>query len=530
MQTAYPAMSSDSSIRDSYAMQSANAASALGAAFQYNSSAYGLGLTAGQPYNSGTRSISQSYKGSASMAQPAFNFAYSHFGNSGSQPTPPSYCYGGYPPNYGGSLSASAAASSSPPTSQNFASSCQQSVDYSHYGYNQGYYGGQPAYPHALYSTGNGSAAGSTSHSANGTPLPLTNSNSSSPPTYQLAQLPSPDTNNSSHNYHPSLENDSTPPLKASPLELPPANGNINNLNVTNKKGKSGRGRGRRVANASPPPEQTLDRVFIWDLDETLIHQHSLLNGGYAKHYHKSLDVLELLGRDVELLGYDMADNYFFGKDLEHCDQVHVDDVSADDTGQDLSTYNFETDGFADTGPSCGLSLPTAGVRGGVDWMRKLSFRYRKIRENYSHYCDRVGEMMGDRHAHWMRVIQEIENQTDCWTTTARKCLAIVNQRENSANILVSENQLVCAISKLLVNDLGQFFQIDNIYSSGKVGNKEHIFERIQQKYGKKCTYVVIGDTSKEEEAAKKLSMPFWRISSHSDLHNLHRALSLDML
>jgi hypothetical protein len=32
------------------------------------------------------------------------------------------------------------------------------------------------------------------------------------------------------------------------------------------------------------------------------------------------------------------------------------------------------------------LSIPFSGMRGGVDWMRKLSFRFRKIKENYNLY------------------------------------------------------------------------------------------------------------------------------------------------
>ena len=30
--------------------------------------------------------------------------------------------------------------------------------------------------------------------------------------------------------------------------------------------------------------------------------------------------------------------------------------------------------------------LATGGMRGGVDWMRKLAFRFRKIKENYNTY------------------------------------------------------------------------------------------------------------------------------------------------
>lgn len=61
-----------------------------------------------------------------------------------------------------------------------------------------------------------------------------------------------------------------------------------------------------------------------------------------------------------------------------------------------LSTYNFEADGFHAAATSANLCLAT-GVRGGVDWMRKLAYRYRRIKEIYNSYRNNVG---GET-AHW---------------------------------------------------------------------------------------------------------------------------------
>jgi len=49
---------------------------------------------------------------------------------------------------------------------------------------------------------------------------------------------------------------------------------------------RSGRSRGRRQ-NPSPGPDSELERVFIWDLDETIIIFHSLLTGAFAQRYGK---------------------------------------------------------------------------------------------------------------------------------------------------------------------------------------------------------------------------------------------------
>lgn len=56
------------------------------------------------------------------------------------------------------------------------------------------------------------------------------------------------------------------------------------------------------------------------------------------------------------------------------------------------STYNFGTDGFPAAATSANLCLAT-GVRGGVDWMRKLAFRYRRVKEIYNTYKNNVGGM-----------------------------------------------------------------------------------------------------------------------------------------
>lgn len=81
----------------------------------------------------------------------------------------------------------------------------------------------------------------------------------------------------------------------------------------------------------------------------------------------------------------------------------------------------------------------------------------------------------------------------------------------------------------MLLYGLGEIFPIENIYSATKIG-KESCFERIVSRFGKKVTYVVIGDGRDEEIAAKQHNMPFWRITNHGDLVSLHQALELDFL
>lgn len=292
--------------------------------------------------------------------------------------------------------------------------------------------------------------------------------------------------------------------------------------------GSKSRGRGRKN-NPSPPPDSDLERVFVWDLDETIIVFHSLLTGSYAQKYGKDPPMAVTLGLRMEEMIFNLADTHLFFNDLEECDQVHIDDVSSDDNGQDLSTYSFATDGFHAAATSANLCLAT-GVRGGVDWMRKLAFRYRRVKELYSSYKNNVGGLLGPaKRDAWLQLRAEVEALTDSWLTHALKSLSIISSRSNCVNVLVTTTQLIPALAKVLLYSLGSVFPIENIYSATKIG-KESCFERIVSRFGTNITYVVIGDGKDEEHAASQHNMPFWRISSHSDLLALHQALEFEYL
>ncbi|KAM4771420.1 protein phosphatase EYA4 isoform 7-T7 [Rhinophrynus dorsalis] len=292
--------------------------------------------------------------------------------------------------------------------------------------------------------------------------------------------------------------------------------------------GSKSRGRGRKN-NPSPPPDSDLERVFVWDLDETIIIFHSLLTGTFAQKYGKDSPTAVTLGLRMEEMIFNLADAHLFFNDLEECDQVHVDDVSSDDNGQDLSSYSFATDGFRAAASSTTLCLPT-GVRGGVDWMRKLAFRYRRVKELYNTYKNNVGGLFGPaKREAWLQLRADLEVLTDSWLSNALKSLSLISTRSNSVNVLVTTTQLIPALSKVLLYSLGGVFPIENIYSATKIG-KESCFQRIVSRFGSHITYVVVGDARDEEHAASQNNMPFWRISSHSDLLALHQALELEYL
>uniref|UniRef100_A0A9J7ZUX4 Eyes absent homolog n=1 Tax=Cyprinus carpio carpio TaxID=630221 RepID=A0A9J7ZUX4_CYPCA len=298
----------------------------------------------------------------------------------------------------------------------------------------------------------------------------------------------------------------------------------------TNRKNPPGKAKGKaKKSDGSQSTDNDLERVFLWDLDETIIIFHSLLTGSFAQKFGKDPATVLNLGLQMEELIFELADTHLFFNDLEECDQVHVDDVASDDNGQDLSNYSFSSNGFS--GPSAGGGPgSTSTVQGGVEWMRKLAFRYRQLKEIYNGFKGNVGGLLSPmKRDLLLRLRSEIETITDAWLGTALKSLLLIQSRGRCMNVLVTTTQLVPALAKVLLYGLGDVFPIENIYSATKIG-KESCFERIISRFGKKVTYVVIGDGRDEEFAAKQHNMPFWRISSHGDLISLHQALELDFL
>lgn len=82
-------------------------------------------------------------------------------------------------------------------------------------------------------------------------------------------------------------------------------------------------------------------------------------------------------------------------------------------------------------------------MRGGVDWMRKLAFRFRKIKENYNTYRNNVGGLLGpSKRDDWMTLRGDIETQTDGWLALANKCLQLIEGRNDCVNIIVTQTQV----------------------------------------------------------------------------------------
>lgn len=468
----------------------------------------------------GRSSLGQQGKSSSALSHHQSSYLNPYAGSfatspssAGSSPNP----YTTYGGSYGGGFG-----SSSAPSAQTYASS--QSLDY---GSAYGSYGQVSPYAAAYYSTPscNPYIAHAASNATGSVLSSVTASPSAAPASSSAAayQLHPTQINNNTNNMPDSPQCLSVGNSPSPPIKTESTNG------TTKRTTRQGRGRGRRQANPSPEPPNNVDRIFVWDLDETIIIFHSLLTGAHATKFGKDTPTTVGFGLKMEKIIFNLADAHFFFNDLDDCDQVHIDDCSSDDNGQDLTNYNFQTDGFHSATTNANLCL-NSGIRGGVDWMRKLAFRYRRIKEIYNSYRNNGGGLLGQNlREQWLELRSDIETLTDNWLTMALKCLSVIHSRSNCVNVLVTNTQLVPALAKLLLYGLGGVFPIENVYSATKIG-KDSCFNRIVSRFGRKCTYVVIGDGHDEESAAKQLNFPFWRISSHSDLAALYHALDLGHL
>ncbi|GMF24961.1 unnamed protein product [Phytophthora fragariaefolia] len=275
-------------------------------------------------------------------------------------------------------------------------------------------------------------------------------------------------------------------------------------------------------------------RVFIWDLDETLVLFASLYTGTFAQTHGKDLGAGVALGEQMMTFLLAMLERHFFFSDLHDADVDHITHVAA-------STEN-ETAQMA---------------RGDAPEHPRLSVqeRYERIREIY----ERRGhvDFLHDTNSEWFAIrgalVAAIDTFSTGWLQEARQVLELItgpahsrsdllqpeveagsstedkgaNEEVENVNVLVTNTQLVPALCKCLIYQLDAFFPIDRVYSSAKV-HKYQCFQTILEKYeAPDVEFVAIGDGLEEEQVSLALGLEFHKIRSLVDLKRLRYDLQL---
>ena len=142
-----------------------------------------------------------------------------------------------------------------------------------------------------------------------------------------------------------------------------------------------------------------------------------------------------------------------------------------------------------------------------------------------------VDDAVVDTAAQWRRLNGEAESVTGDWITRfGRPCLSETQRRGRSTvNVALTSAKLVRAFANLLVRDLGGVFAAENVYSSSRIG-VEACLERVVNRFGAKTTFVVLGGAGADQQAAKNLDLPFWKVESTSDLVNLKQAMDMQLI
>lgn len=278
-------------------------------------------------------------------------------------------------------------------------------------------------------------------------------------------------------------------------------------------------------------------RVFIWDLDETLVLFASLYTGAFAQTHGKEIAVGVQLGEQMMTFMLAMLERHFFFNDLHDADIDHIHCLRNGAAG--AGEANSATAG---PGPS-----PLAGV----------AARYERIREIY----EREGavDFLSDERSEWFAIREALVAAIDAfstgWLQEARQVLELltsstskvkeptttsaapVNEGEaaveyENINLMVTNTQLAPALCKCLIYQLDAFFPIESVYSSSKL-HKQHCFEQILRTYSSiegdtSVEFIAIGDGAEEEHVSRALDIQFHKIRSLADLKRLRFDLQLE--
>ncbi|XP_059656759.1 eyes absent homolog [Cornus florida] len=271
-------------------------------------------------------------------------------------------------------------------------------------------------------------------------------------------------------------------------------------------------------ASGKIPKSQKL-KVYIWDMDETLILLKSLLNGTYAEVFNGLKDVQKgvEIGKIWEKHILQVSDENFFYEQIENCNNPFVDALSQYDDGRDLSDYNFHQDDFSPSHDDISK--------------RKLAYRHRIIAHKYKKGLH--GMFSHDMIKFWDDLYDVTDSYTDRWLSSARACLEqcsggskestpctesadgisdSTDTKFQNINLLVTSGSLIPSLVKCLLFRLDNLITYENVYSSWEVG-KLQCFSLIRERFsGSNVQFCVIGDGWEECDAAQAMGWPFVKI------------------
>ncbi|KAK9833852.1 hypothetical protein WJX74_007877 [Apatococcus lobatus] len=256
------------------------------------------------------------------------------------------------------------------------------------------------------------------------------------------------------------------------------------------------------------------DVVLVWDLDETLITFHSLINGSFAAGASLQVqDTTRELGGRWEHAALDLLDTHFFYDELDDHNLEHIGDADQA-RGHEQPSFGLSEGLTAHSLPAATWAHVQQRYNGGL-----ASLAGPGQAEHWAQLYEATNELTGGWLQHGAQLLRDctaVAKAAPAAATQAASAGEHAAQRQapaHVANVLVSAGQLVATLAKLLLFRLDGYFPIENVYSSA-VRGKQQCFARIQQRFHQATSFCVIGDSEEEQQAAESQRWHFTRIST----------------
>ncbi|KAF1769941.1 hypothetical protein GCK72_001758 [Caenorhabditis remanei] len=304
----------------------------------------------------------------------------------------------------------------------------------------------------------------------------------------------------------------------------------VGTFNLKEKKPKVSK---KKKTGSCSPGDETYARVFIWDLEDVAVISRNFFES--TAHTYLCTAATGLF----ELVDGIAKSSFSDVNEAVEGDVTNIEDAVVEDPA-------------IDQGPMDNLR--------GLDIMRRVAPKFVAFRQFYSELSmkfkqesgfeqkfkqelgfdqksngvlnydllERVG--FANREAELSQCVLQLLgfNHSGQRWSCAQRCMDLVVERskmsaDKYANVVLSNDGVVQGAAALLISGLNSAVPIENIYSTLKQG-KESVFEKIQTRYGKKCSFIYVTSRDTSRDIAKRLSIPVWPLQSNNDLEKLYNA------
>jgi len=231
--------------------------------------------------------------------------------------------------------------------------------------------------------------------------------------------------------------------------------------------------------------DKQVEKVVLWDLDDTLIVWDSLNKGT-------------------------------FDMDPDLCKELWDEWFSLSKAFQEESLFGSRVGKAQSEGVVDGAKAEPLHSLDSLTGNASIDDAYGTIHDKFANKTDRQvpASLEKKRKALYSR----LDKATGGWLTEGRETLRLCQQKEGVLNVLVTASRLMAAVSKLILFELNESIGPDQIFSCWMRGTKKDAFRKLQTKYSG-ARFVAVGDGKQEKQASEELKIPFFHVKDMKTLH-----------